>query len=413
MFARKTAPATGVAPASSAASSGLAQQAAALRERLGPVLANPFVGAGAAAVLFVGALGVLILVTADPKAGLPFVRMKLEDRVAEVNRTPGPGGFNVDGLNPDAFVDPNGAAANGQPIDGQAVVTLPQGGQMIGGQSATPGTPATAAGPAPGARYSTTPLPSAPLAGLTEPSSVGLLPVISRDGRAPYQAYARPFQANGKPRVALVVGGLGLNAAATKAAIERLPPEITLSFVAYSDGLQGWIDMARANGHEVLLEAPMEPLDAAANDPGPYALKANGSNADTVKRLEWILARCTGYFGVTNYLGGKFLTADAPVLAFQMALRQRGVAFVDDGAAARRTLPGLPRASADTVVDADLAAESIQKQLITLEQTASQRGQALGSAFAYPLTLEVANRWAAGLAARGFQLAPASALTKR
>ena len=89
------------------------------------------------------------------------------------------------------------------------------------------------------------------------------------------------------------------------------------------------------------------------------------------------------------------------------------LAFVDDGAAAKRTLPGLPRASADTVVDADLAAESIQKQLITLEQTASQRGQALGSAFAYPLTLEVANRWAAGLAARGYQLAPVSALTRR
>ena len=31
--------------------------------------------------------------TADPKAGLPFVRMKLEDRVAEVNKMSGPGGF--------------------------------------------------------------------------------------------------------------------------------------------------------------------------------------------------------------------------------------------------------------------------------------------------------------------------------
>jgi len=408
MFARKTAPATGVSAAPSAAASGLAQQMSDLRARLAPLLANPFVGAGAAAFVFVAGLGILVLVTANPRAGLPFVRMKLEDRVAEVNKLSGPGGFSVDGLKPDAFVDPNAP-----PVDGQAVVTLPQGGQMIGGQSATPGVPATAVGPSPGARYSTSPLPSAPLAGLTESSPVGLLPVISKEGRAPSQAYARPFQSNGKPRVALVVGGLGLNASATKAAIERLPPEITLSFVAYSDGLQGWIDMARANGHEVLLEAPMEPLDAAANDPGPYALKANGSSSDTVKWLEWILARCTGYFGVTNYLGGRFLTADAPVLAFQMALRQRGVAFIDDGAAAKRTLPGLPRASADTVVDADLAAESIQKQLITLEQTASQRGQALGSAFAYPLTLEVANRWAAGLAARGYQLAPASAVTRR
>ena len=87
---------------------------------------------------------------------------------------------------------------------------------------------------------------------VSEPSPVGLLPVISKDGRTPYQAYARPFQANGKPRVALVVGGLGLNASATKAAIERLPPEVTLSFVPYADNLQSWIDQARAQGHEVL-----------------------------------------------------------------------------------------------------------------------------------------------------------------
>ena len=199
----------------------------------------------------------------------------------------------------------------------------------------------------------------------------------------------------------------------TKAAIERLPPEITLSFVAYADGLQRWVDLARANGHEVLIEAPMEPIDSVNNDPGPYALKASATGPETTRRLEWILARCTGYFGVTNYLGGRFLISDQPMLAFLMALRQRGVAFVDDGAAMKRNLPGLPRASADTVVDADLSPEAIQKQLIALEQTASRSGQAFGSAFAYPLTLEVANRWANGLAARGYQLAPVSAITRR
>jgi len=69
--------------------------------------------------------------------------------------------------------------------------------------------------------------------------------------------------------VALIIGGLGLNAATTRQAIESLPPEVTLSFVPYADGLQGWIDMARAAGHEVMLEAPMEPADYPSNDPGP------------------------------------------------------------------------------------------------------------------------------------------------
>ncbi len=81
---------------------------------------------------------------------------------------------------------------------------------------------------------------------------------------------------------------------ATRQAIETLRPEITLSFVVYAEGLQGWIDMARAHGHEVLLETPMEPLDYPDNDPGPYTLMADGQPPETVKKLEWILSRATG-----------------------------------------------------------------------------------------------------------------------
>jgi polysaccharide deacetylase 2 family uncharacterized protein YibQ len=403
MFARKAATSTGPQLSSSATSSDGAGPLAAILK----VLGNPFIGAGGAAVVFIAGLATLILVNADPKAGSPLVRMKLEDKVAEVSHLKGAGGFNVDGLNPSAFVgaDPNAPA-------GEATVTLPQGGAM--GSSAVGAIGATGSGTAPPVPHNLAgALPASPIAGLSEPSPVGPLPVIARDGRTPFQAYARPFTANGKPKVALIVGGLGLNAAATKAAIERLPPEITLSFVAYSDGLQGWIDLARANGHEVLIEAPMEPLDAANNDPGPYALMSTASTNETTKRLEWILARATGYAGVTNYLGGKFLTSDGPMTAFLMALRQRGLAFIDDGAAAKRNLPGLPRLSADTVVDAELTAPGIQRQLLALEGGASQHGQTLGSAFAYPLTLEIVNRWAQGLSARGYQLAPASALARR
>ena len=45
-----------------------------------------------------------------------------------------------------------------------------------------------------------------------------------------------------------------------------------------------------------------------------------------------------------------------------------------------------------------------------LEAGAQQRGQALGSGFAYPVTLEKVAQWSRGLDQRGFQLAPASAL---
>jgi hypothetical protein len=123
---------------------------------------------------------------------------------------------------------------------------------------------AALAPPAPGA-----PLPAAPIAGFYTPGPAGPLPIISQDGRTPFEAYRRPFLPNGRPKVALMIGGLGLNSRATQAAIETLPGEITLSFSPYAEGLQGWVDMARAHGHEVLIEAPMEPVDFPDNDPGP------------------------------------------------------------------------------------------------------------------------------------------------
>lgn len=255
------------------------------------------------------------------------------------------------------------------------------------------------------------PLPPAPIAGFFSPGAAGPLPIISQNGRTPFEAYRRPFLANGRPRVALMIGGLGLNSRATQVAIETLPPEITLSFSPYAEGLQGWIDMARAHGHEVLLEAPMEPVDYPDNDPGPLTLMANAQGPDTAKRLEQILSRATGYFGLTNYLGSRFLASDGAYQAFAASLRGRGLAFVDDGSAARRGGPGLVRSSAERVIDEQLNQTAIDQQLLALEAAALQRGQSQGAGFGYPVTLEKVAQWSRGLDQRGFQLAPVSALS--
>jgi polysaccharide deacetylase 2 family uncharacterized protein YibQ len=255
-------------------------------------------------------------------------------------------------------------------------------------------------------------LPVAPIAGFYAPGPGGPLPIIAQDGRTPAQAYARPFTPNGRPKVALVMGGLGLNARTTRQAIDTLRPEITLSFSVYAEGLQGWIDMARARGHEVLLETPMEPVDYPDNDPGPYTLMAAGQPPETIKKLEWILSRATGYFGLTNYLGSRFLASDPAYNAFASSVKGRGLAFIDDGSAARRG-GGMPRATAERVIDDKLSGQAIDQQLMVLEGGALQRGQALGSAFAYPITLEKVAAWANEVEQRGYQLAPASALTVR
>ena len=373
-------------------------------------LTNPYVGAAAAAGLIALAAVTLILIAGDPHAGAPSVRVALAAPSAKDLRALSPAAAPpvlLDSLQP-------GQETLVPDAGGQARITLPQGASVSGGASVLASdAPATAGGPdAAAPRPQSPPLPVAPITGLSAPSPAGLLPVVAKDGRTPAQAYARPFHDNGKPRVGLVIGGLGLNSAATKTAIERLPPEVTLSFVPYADNLQGWIDLARANGHEVLLEAPMEPTDYPNNDPGPQTLMASAPAAETVHKLDWLLARASGYFGLTNYLGGRFMASEGAMSTFSGQLKARGLAFIDDGSAAGRGA-GPPRASASAVVDQDLSADAIDHALLGLETAAGQHGSALGSGFAYPVTVEQVSRWAQALAGHGYQLAPASALLRR
>ncbi|MGH6997667.1 MAG: divergent polysaccharide deacetylase family protein, partial [Phenylobacterium sp.] len=113
----------------------------------------------------------------------------------------------------------------------------------------------------------------------------------------------------------------------------------------------------------------------------------------------------------TNYLGSRFMTSDTGMNAFQTALRGRGLAFIDDGQAARRTGP--MRASAARIIDEQLSGQAIDQQLLAIEAGALQHGQALGSGFAYPVTLSQVAKWAESVESRGYQLAPASALASR
>lgn len=387
-----------------AATAGTPPARRSLRENIAPVvrfMRKPPVAVAGAGLLLLGAAALFVTVLGDPRAGAPSARAVLTREVAAA--APPPTGLEAfsmgaygswQDLTDDAgVIDPA--------LAGEAVITLPNGATVSGD-----GAPVTAP------RITAQPLPEAPIAGLSQPGPNGPLPAIASDGRVPAQAYARPFRSNGRPRVAIIVGGLGLNAVTTRAAIERLPAEVTLSFVPYAEGLQGWIDLARAQGHEVLLEMPMEPTGYPANDPGPYTLLASGESADIQAKMNWLLGRAVGYFGVTNYMGDRFAASDAGMTAFLGILRQRGVAFLDDGSMSRR--PGAwARASANRIIDEQQNPTAIVGQLNALEALAKGQGQALGTGFSYPVTVEAVARWTAELDARGLQLAPASAMTQR
>jgi polysaccharide deacetylase 2 family uncharacterized protein YibQ len=254
---------------------------------------------------------------------------------------------------------------------------------------------------------------------LIENTPAGPLPRIALNGSTPMRAYAPAVTADGRPRIAIVIAGLGISANATEAALKDLPPGVTLSFAPYAGDVQHWVSAARDAGHEVLLEVPMESYDFPDSDLGAHTLRSGAGDDVNTQRLIWAMTRFSGYAGVTNLLGGRFLsdqTALEPMLGY---LARRGLFFYDTGASAHSAVPdvaarvGLPYAQGQPAIDTIQTAMEIDHRLAALEETARASGSASASGFLYPVTVERVARWAQGLSARGFVLAPASAIVSK
>jgi polysaccharide deacetylase 2 family uncharacterized protein YibQ len=247
-----------------------------------------------------------------------------------------------------------------------------------------------------------------------------VIPKVGADGARAIEVYARNAgtEANG-PRIALVVQGLGIGAAGTFETLGKLPGPVTLAFAPYGTDLARWVARARQEGHEVLLQVPMEPFDYPDNDPGPQTLLTTLPPAQNIDRLHWFMSRFQGYVGIANYMGARFTAHDPSVSAILRETAKRGLLYFDDGSSAR-SLAGqvananaVPFAKADIVLDTAPSGASIDAALAKLEALARQRGSAIGAASALPVSIERIAQWVKGAEARGIALVPISAVAAK
>lgn len=260
-------------------------------------------------------------------------------------------------------------------------------------------------------------LAPAPAADLIERGTYGFLPIVGHDGRNAWQVYARPFDlTDSSPRVAIVITGLAIASKATKDAIEKTPPEVTLAFAPFGRHIGDWLNLARATGHEVLLELPMEPIDYPRQDPGYNALLTAYDPPQNLDRLGWAMSQGAGYVGLIGRMGGKFQAVRSEMTPILDEIARRGLLFVDNREAAQSVAGDvagtdkLPLATADRVLDSDPSRLAIDQALIDLVNTAKRNGHAVGLASATPVGLQEISAWAATLAAQGVALAPVSAV---
>ncbi len=262
-------------------------------------------------------------------------------------------------------------------------------------------------------------LAPAPDRRVVERGRYGPLPKIAADGARPMDVYARPFVTATSlkadaPRIALVIGGVGLNAQSSLDAIDQLPEGVTLAFAPYGADLDRLAAQARARGHEALLQAPMEPFDYPQNNPGPHTL-LTGSQDGGIDDLQWLMSRFPGYAGVVNYMGGRFMSDEPAMYGALGEVAQRGLFFLDDGASPQSVAAtlapklSLPHAKVDVIIDQRATPQSMDAALSQLETQAREKGVAIGFANATPAAIAHVARFARDLERRGIALAPVSA----
>jgi polysaccharide deacetylase 2 family uncharacterized protein YibQ len=248
-----------------------------------------------------------------------------------------------------------------------------------------------------------------------EKGRYGPLPIIAKDGTLPAEEFASPaVPANGHPIVSVIVSGLGLDETATRDAITRLPPEITLAFSPYARDLQELIGLARADGHEVLLQIPVEPFDYPSSDPGPLVLLVNSPKGSNIDRLHRAMGEATGYMGLLTSGRARFAASEPSIDLLAGEAKKRGLMLVDDGRSpvsmTKRLASqmGALAGEVDRRLDTRPSGDGTALALLNLERLAVEQGRAVGATQLYPVAVDRLVSWANSLKGKGLVLEPVS-----
>jgi len=316
-------------------------------------------------------------------------------------------------------------AAPPDDIDQQGAAPPASSGMQQAALETPPPPPAVSPLPVPDTETGSITLPAVPLQELVEESQYGPLPKIAPDGRRPIDMYARPSRyasaaavAGAPPRIAILVTGLGLPGGPANDVIEGLPAPVSVAYGAYGRNLQDGVTKARDDGHEVLLQIPLEPNNYPTEDPGPHTLLTTLPPQENMKRLQWLMSRYTGYVGVTNHMGAKFEGSSPSLQPMMEELKRRGLLYVDDGSAEPSPASqvanaiGLEYSVVSVQIDGGKPAAEIEKQLAKLEDAAKQQGSAIGVVRLNSAASKLIAAWASKLESKGLVLVPVSAAVR-
>ncbi len=236
-------------------------------------------------------------------------------------------------------------------------------------------------------------------------------PVVAEEKPQPVVQPALANAAPIRPRIAIVLAGLGLDADATEQTIRGAPPAVALSFAPYAAQTPQWTKAAAGLGHEIGLEIPMEATRISSETLGPAVLLTSRSPQDNIKRLDWMLTRSTAFSFATPYLGDAFRVDAAAMAPVASRLQQAGLTYLEDPKPTDSAAAAVYDGSSAPWRPIDRVLTTVDEAALTkLEIEAKETGAVLVKAPASLAAITAIQKWSKGLPERGVDLVPPSRL---
>ncbi len=220
----------------------------------------------------------------------------------------------------------------------------------------------------------------------------------------------------GTPAIAIIIDDVGMDRKHSREVV-NLPSVVTLALLPYAEDIAGLASFARAQGHDVIIHMPMEPMDKTLNT-GAIALRTGMDPAQCDAMLDRAFSAFEGYIGMNNHMGSRYTQNAEDMACVMRRLKEKGLFFVDSktiGNSVGEQVAhsyGVPAIGRDVFLDHQETPAFVASALHRAEQVARQKGYAVVIGHPKAVTLAGLKAWIPEALARGYKLVPVRTLVR-
>ncbi len=220
-----------------------------------------------------------------------------------------------------------------------------------------------------------------------------------------------------KAKVALIIDDVGHNQSIIRD-IAKIPIPLTWAFLPYTPYIKECLAEAKANGFEVMLHLPLEPLDRT-RDPGPGVIRRNWTETQIEQQLKRNLEAVPGAIGLNNHMGS-LGTQDPHLMACLMRIIKTTKLFFIDSRTSPKSIAEkyameyqVPFAKRHVFIDNDADPNLKKAALRELINIALKEGSAIGIAHVKDGNAAVIIEMLPEFSNAGIEFVPVSELVNR